>query len=100
QLVKELLKLIGHDSPLHGLNADEVGAIDGGLCKLDEPSRHQSYVSILSGASRDEISVQGTAAQPLELMRWPMHSFAAMFCEVGVNAVTGETRVRRFLGCF
>ena len=27
-------------------------------------------------------------------------SYGAHFCEVGVNAVTGETRVRRFLGVF
>ena len=29
-----------------------------------------------------------------------MHSHGAMFCEVRVNAVTGETRVSRFLGSF
>jgi xanthine dehydrogenase YagR molybdenum-binding subunit len=29
-----------------------------------------------------------------------MHSFGAMFCEVRVNAVTGEPRVSRFLGSF
>ncbi len=29
-----------------------------------------------------------------------MHSFGAMFCEVRVNAITGETRVTRFLGSF
>jgi len=29
-----------------------------------------------------------------------MHSYGAMFCEVQVNAVTGEIRVSRFLGSF
>ena len=29
-----------------------------------------------------------------------MHSHAAMFCEARVNAVTGETRIARFLGSF
>jgi xanthine dehydrogenase YagR molybdenum-binding subunit len=29
-----------------------------------------------------------------------MHSFGALFCEVRVNSVTGETRVSRFLGSF
>lgn len=29
-----------------------------------------------------------------------MHSHSALFCEVRVNAVTGETRVSRFLGAF
>jgi xanthine dehydrogenase YagR molybdenum-binding subunit len=29
-----------------------------------------------------------------------MHSYSAIFCEVRVNAVTGETRVSRLLGSF
>jgi xanthine dehydrogenase YagR molybdenum-binding subunit len=29
-----------------------------------------------------------------------MHSYGAMFCEMRVNAVTGEARVSRFLGAF
>jgi xanthine dehydrogenase YagR molybdenum-binding subunit len=29
-----------------------------------------------------------------------MHSYGAQFCEVRVNALTGETRVSRFLGSF
>ena len=29
-----------------------------------------------------------------------MHSHSAIFCEVAVNAVTAETRVRRILGAF
>jgi len=34
------------------------------------------------------------------MMHWSMHSYGAMFCEVRVNGVTGETRVSRFLGSF
>jgi xanthine dehydrogenase YagR molybdenum-binding subunit len=34
------------------------------------------------------------------MMNWSMHSFGAMFAEVRVNAITGETRVSRFLGSF
>ena len=37
---------------------------------------------------------------PLEQMKYSMHSTGAQFAEVGVNAVTGEVRVRRFLGSF
>jgi len=29
-----------------------------------------------------------------------MHSHSALFCEVRVNTVTGETRISRFLGAF
>ncbi len=99
-LVAELLKLAGNDSPLAGLKADEVGGLDGGLCKLDEPERCESYASILSRAGRDEVSGEAEAPPPLELQHWSMHSHGAMFCEVGVDVVTGEVRVRRFLGSF
>ena len=99
-LVTELLKLAGNDSPLAGLKSDEVGGRDGGLCKLDEPERCESYASILARAQRDAVSVVGSAPPPLEMQHWSMHSFGAMFCEARVNAVTGETRVSRFLGSF
>lgn len=99
-LVTELLKLVEKDSPLHGLNADKVGACDGSLCSLKEPARRESYRSILRRAARDEVSAAADASAPAEMMHWSMHSFGAMFAEVRVNAITGETRVSRFLGSF
>jgi xanthine dehydrogenase YagR molybdenum-binding subunit len=100
KLVEALLKLAGNDSPLAGLKPDEVGGLDGGLCALGEESRCESYVSILSRAKRDEVTVEAEAPMPLELQHWSMHSHSALFCEVWVNGVTGEVRVRRFLGAF
>jgi xanthine dehydrogenase YagR molybdenum-binding subunit len=99
-LVTKLLKFAGKESPLHGLSADEVGSLNRGLCKLDEPTRCESYQSILRRAGRDEVTAQANASQPLEIMHWSMHSFGAMFAEVRVNATTGEVRVSRFLGSF
>lgn len=99
-LVGELLKLAGNDSPLAGLSPDEVGCDDAGLARLDDPGRRESYASILARAQRDSLSATKAGAPPLETMHWSMHSHSALFCEVGVNAVTGETRVRRFLGSF
>ena len=99
-LVAELLKLAGNDSPLAGLKVDEVGGEDGGLCKLDEPGRRESYASILGRARRDELVVEASASLPLEVQHWSMHSFGALFCEARVNAVTGEVRVSRFLGSY
>ena len=99
-LVAELLTLASKDSPLAGLKPAEVMVHDGGLCKLDEPGRRESYAVLLSRAGRDEVTVEAGAPPPLETMHWSMHSFGAMFCEVRVNAVTGETRVSRFLGSF
>ena len=100
ELVAELLKLAGDDSPLAGLEPGEVGGSDGGLCKLDEPGRHESYASILARAQCDELSVEAAAPPPIEMAEWSMHSYGAQFCEVRVNAITGETRVSRFLGSF
>jgi xanthine dehydrogenase YagR molybdenum-binding subunit len=99
-LVTELLKLAGNDSPLAGLKPDEVGGHDGGLCKLDEPARCESYVSILHRAGHDEVTVEASGSPPMEMQHWSMHSYGAMFCEVRVNAITGEPRVSRFLGSF
>ncbi len=99
-LVAQLLKLAGNDSPLAGLSPDEVGSEDGGLAKLDDPARRESYASILERAQRESVVVTEKASQPLELMHWSMHSHSALFCEVRVNEITGETRVSRFLGSF
>ena len=100
ELVTQLLKLAGKDSPLAGLDADEIIGRDGYLCKSDEPERRESYVSILARTGHEEITAEGFAPPPLEFTHWSMHSHGAMFCEVRVNAVTGETRVNRFLGSF
>ena len=99
-LVSELVKLVDKGSCLAGVKLDEVSCRDGGLFKIDEPERHQSYVSILERAQRDAVSVEVSAPKPLETQHWSMHSYGAMFCEVRVSAITGETRVDRFLGSF
>jgi xanthine dehydrogenase YagR molybdenum-binding subunit len=99
-LVAELLKLAGKDSPLAGLSVDEVVSESGGVAKLGEPARRESYTSILARAQRVSVTAAEKASLPLEMMHWSMHSYGAIFCEVRVNGVTGETRVGRFLGSF
>jgi len=99
-LITELLMLAGKDSVLAGLDADEVIGRDGYLCDIHKPVRRESYVSLMARIGRDEVTVEGTAPPPLEFTHWSMHSHGAMFCEVRVNSVTGETRVTRFLGSF
>ena len=99
-LVADLIRLAGNDSPLAGLTPDEVIGMNDGLAKVDEPGRHESYASILARARRDEVSAEAAGPPPLETTHWSMHSHGAMFCEIAVNTVTGEPRVRRFLGSF
>jgi xanthine dehydrogenase YagR molybdenum-binding subunit len=99
-LIRDVLKLAGNDRPLAGLKAADVVARDGGLADAKNPSRHESYASILKRAQRDAVEAEASGSLPLEQMKYSMHSTGAQFAEVGVNAVTGEVRVRRFLGSF
>jgi xanthine dehydrogenase YagR molybdenum-binding subunit len=100
RLRSELLKLAGNASPLSGLGPDEVVFRDGGLGARDDPQRQESYVTIIGRAGRSEIEVEADAPPPAEMQQFSMHSYSALFCEVWVNAVTGETRVKRVLGSF
>jgi xanthine dehydrogenase YagR molybdenum-binding subunit len=99
-LLARVLKLAGNDIPLAGLRIGDVVARDGGLAHARDASRHETYASILARAKRSSIEAEEAGSLPLEQMKYSMHSTGAQFAEVGVNAVTGEVRVRRFLGSF
>jgi xanthine dehydrogenase YagR molybdenum-binding subunit len=99
-LVGQLLALAGDDSPLAGLTVDEVGGRDEGLCELADPTRWDSYSRMLERAGRDELTAVAFAADPDETRTYSMHSTGAVFCEVRVNRVTGETRVDHVLGSY
>jgi xanthine dehydrogenase YagR molybdenum-binding subunit len=97
KLVAELLKLCPKRSPLHGAKPSKVESRDCGLGVKGEPARHERYAQILARAGKAQIVAIAEAPPPMELEHWSMHSYGAMFCEVGVSAITGEVRVRRFL---
>ena len=89
-------QLAGDDSPLAGLTADEVGGRDEGLCELRRPrAAGRATPQILDRRGRDEVTVVASASDPAEMQAYSMHSYGAIFCEVRVNAITGETRVDR-----
>ncbi|HTG39377.1 xanthine dehydrogenase family protein molybdopterin-binding subunit [Sphingomonas sp.] len=100
KLASQLLRLAGNDTPLAGLKPDDVEFADSGLRKIGEPSRHESFASILGRAGRAELSVTGESGAPLEVLKYSMHSTSAIFCELRVSDVTGETRVDRLVGAF
>ena len=100
KLFSDLLKLVGQRSPLAGLRPDEVEAHDGGLMAKGDKHRHESYLSILSRNKLNEIIAEADAPEPTEVKKYSMFSYGAQFCEVRVNAITGEVRVSRFLGSF
>lgn len=100
KLASELLRLAGNDTPLAGLKASDIEFADGGLRKIDDPARHESFASILCRAARSEISVMGESGAPLEVLKFSMHSTSAIFCKLRVSDVTGEIRLDRLVGSF
>lgn len=100
KLTGELLRLAGNDSPMAGLRAGEVRLAEGSLVGVEDPSRRESFGSILARAARDEITVTAAGSPPLEMLKFAMHSSSAIFCELRVSEVTGEVRVDRLVGSF
>ncbi|MEO3385347.1 xanthine dehydrogenase family protein molybdopterin-binding subunit [Mesorhizobium sp. CAU 1741] len=100
KLTVELLRLAGNASPVAGLRVGEVRLMEGEIVGIEEPSRRESFNSILSRSSRDEVVVTAGGGAPLEIFKFAMHSSSAIFCEVRVSDVTGEIRVERLLGSF
>ena len=102
KLTEELLSLAKKtdDSPLKGLDADAVELKNGGVFSRQDADRGLSYAAILHGADQGFLEIEATAGAPTAAKKYSMRSYGAQFCEVRVNAVTGEIRVARWLGSF
>ena len=99
---RELLALASddYDSPLADLKYEETEARSGGLFSKTDSSKGETYESILKRIGQEFVETQATSGQPLEMMKYSMHSYGAQFAEVRVNEESGEVRVARFLGSF
>lgn len=100
--IKEFLAIAGddYDSPLANLKFKDVELRDGGIFSRNDPSKGETYESILKRVGQDFVETEESSSMPLELMKYSMHSYGAQFAEVRVNEETGEVRVSRFLGSF
>ena len=101
-LNKELLALLkkDSDSPLAGLKVDDVQAGRSGLYRKDNPQQGESYTALLARVKKDFVEAESQTGKPLEMQKYSMASYGAQFCEVRVNAITGETRISRWVGAF
>ncbi|MFJ9705794.1 xanthine dehydrogenase family protein molybdopterin-binding subunit [Streptomyces sp. NPDC101234] len=86
------------DSPLYGIDADDVVVRAGRLHVRNEPARGETYQRLLARNDRTHLESTGSYApgQP----RSSMFAYGAVFTEVGVDARLGLVRVRRMLGVF
>ena len=102
EILKELLAIAGddYDSPLAGVKFEDIEARDGGIFSKTEPSKGETYESILKRVGQTHVEAETAAPMPIELMKYAMFSYGAQFVEVRVNEETGEVRIPKFLGSF
>jgi len=86
------------DSPLYGVDADEVVVRAGRLYVRDTPARGETYRRLLTRNNRSHLETLGSYAPGQS--RFSMYAYAATFAEVAVDARLGLVRVRRMLGVY
>jgi xanthine dehydrogenase YagR molybdenum-binding subunit len=98
-LRKAIAELAAADpgSPLHGGPAAEVVFQDGVIAI---GNRSETLADLIRRAAPEGLTAEGEIRPAEDARNWSQHTYGAHFCEVGVDPVTGETRVRRMLGVF
>jgi xanthine dehydrogenase YagR molybdenum-binding subunit len=98
-LRKAIAELAVNDpgSPLHGGDAAAVSFQDG-VIALE--NRSETLAALVRRAAPQGVTADGEIRPAQDAQRWSTQTYGAHFCEVGVDPVTGEARVRRMLGVF
>jgi xanthine dehydrogenase YagR molybdenum-binding subunit len=84
-------------SPIHGAAEEEIDFRDGLITASNKSETLASLVSRLAPAG---VEVVGESAPVAETRDYSQHCYGAHFVELGVNAISGEVRLRRMLGVF
>ena len=101
KVIESLLKLAHSIAkcPLEHTKAEDAHATQEGLFDT-ESHEGMTYTAILAAAGKDFVEAEADAAMPVEMMKYSMQSFGAHFCQVRVDAITGETRLHRWVAAF
>ncbi|HEY8572102.1 xanthine dehydrogenase family protein molybdopterin-binding subunit [Phenylobacterium sp.] len=84
-------------SPLSGGRPEQVTFQDGVIAI---ENRSEQLADLIRRAAPAGLTAEGEIRPAADARNWSQHTYGAHFCEVGVDPVTGETRVRRMLGVF
>ncbi len=84
-------------SPLHGADPKAVTFQDG-IVAIE--NRAESLAELIRRAAPSGLDADGEIRPAADLREWSQQTYGAHYCEVGVDPVTGEVRVRRMLGVF
>jgi xanthine dehydrogenase YagR molybdenum-binding subunit len=87
-------------SPLHGLDADAVDAVDGVLVSKNDASKRDLYEAIVTRSGAGEIAAEVHTDEKADRKKYASHSFGAHFVEVRVDQDFGTIRVARVVGAF
>jgi len=85
------------NSPLHGDDPTLVTFQDG-VVAIENKS--ETLAALVRRAAPEGLTVEGDSRPAADMREWSTQTYGSHFCEVGVDPVTGEVRVRRMLGVF
>jgi len=88
------------DSPLFGLDEDEVAAEGGRLSRRVDAGRGEGYAQVLDRSGKDHIQGEGGYEPGGKAEQYSASSFGAHFVEVRVDEAICQARVRRMVGVF
>ena len=84
-------------SPLFGGDPQDVTFQDG-VVAIE--NRSETLASLIRRAAPEGLTVEGEIRPAQDASKWSQQTYGSHYCEVGVDPITGEVRVRRMLGVF
>ncbi|MFE0249839.1 xanthine dehydrogenase family protein molybdopterin-binding subunit [Streptomyces sp. NPDC059010] len=93
------LAVADRESPLYGVNADDIVVRSGRLHVKNNPAHGETYKSLLARNNRSYLEANGSYNGPGS-DRSAYFAYNATFAEVAVDADLGLVRVRRMLGVY
>jgi len=84
-------------SPLFGGDPADVTFQDG-VVAIE--NRSETLATLIRRRSPEGLTVEGEIRPAADAREWSQQTYGGHYCEVGVDPVTGEVRVRRMLGVF
>jgi xanthine dehydrogenase YagR molybdenum-binding subunit len=101
-LRKKLVDLATEDaeSPLRGVAADSIDAVDGALVVHNAPGKRDSYSEILTRSGAPEMSAEIKTQPSEDRNKFSLHAFGAAFVEVHVDEDLGQIRVPRIVAAY
>ncbi|MGI4741576.1 MAG: xanthine dehydrogenase family protein molybdopterin-binding subunit [Janthinobacterium lividum] len=98
ELGKKLLKLAQDmdDSPLKGVNFEDAQFVNGHIRANEDISRTVAIRDVLATSGKEEVEAEGKAGpNPINQLKYSMHSHNAVFVEVKVDEDLGTIHVTR-----